>query len=60
MQNGEPEAQDAARDFLLDRRYLLSSAVAPGEVALLPRGAAPDWDSLMVSERYMQALSLLP
>ena len=29
VQNGEADAQDAARDFLLDRRYLLSSAVAP-------------------------------
>jgi beta-N-acetylhexosaminidase len=29
-------------------------------LALLPRGAAMDWDNLMVSERYMRALSLLP
>ncbi|MCY1558842.1 Beta-hexosaminidase [compost metagenome] len=28
--------------------------------ALLPRAAARDWDALMVGERYMQALSLLP
>ena len=29
-------------------------------LALLPRGAAMGWDALMVSERYMQALALLP
>jgi predicted exporter len=29
VQNGEAEALDAARDFLLDHRYLLSSAVTP-------------------------------
>ncbi|WP_332739684.1 beta-N-acetylhexosaminidase [Hydrogenophaga sp.] len=29
-------------------------------LALLPRAAARDWDALMVGERYMQALSLLP
>jgi len=29
-------------------------------LALLPRGHAMDWDILMVSERYMQALSTLP
>jgi len=28
-------------------------------LALLPRGPALDWDTLMVSERYMQALTLL-
>ncbi|TNF58544.1 MAG: beta-N-acetylhexosaminidase [Burkholderiales bacterium] len=27
---------------------------------LLPQGPGPDWDSLMVSARYMHALSLLP
>ncbi len=29
VQNGEAEALDSARDFLLDHRYLLSSAVTP-------------------------------
>jgi beta-N-acetylhexosaminidase len=29
-------------------------------LALLPQGPAMDWDSLMVSARYMHALSLLP
>jgi predicted exporter len=29
VQNGESEALDAARDFLLDHRYLLSGAVTP-------------------------------
>jgi beta-N-acetylhexosaminidase len=29
-------------------------------LALLPTQAAPDWDELMVSPRYMQALALLP
>ena len=29
VQNGEAEAVDAARDFLLDHRYVLSNAVTP-------------------------------
>jgi beta-N-acetylhexosaminidase len=29
-------------------------------LALLPRFASPDWDSLMVSPAYMQALDWLP
>lgn len=29
VQNGEADAMDAARDFLLDHRYVLSSAVTP-------------------------------
>ena len=40
--------------------FLPSAASEERRLALLPRAAAPDWDALMVSERYMQALSLLP
>ena len=37
-----------------------SEASEQRRLALLPATPAPDWDALMVSPRYMRALSLLP
>ncbi|RJP69964.1 MAG: beta-N-acetylhexosaminidase [Comamonadaceae bacterium] len=54
------EAIDALSRAVLEGRWLRSAASEERRLALLPRAAAPDWDALMVSERYMQALSLLP
>ncbi len=53
-------AIDALSRALIEGRWVLSEASEQRRQALLPRGPAMDWDSLMVSERYMQALSLLP
>ena len=44
----------------IEGRWLPNAASEERRQALLPRGPAMDWDSLMVSARYMQALSLLP
>ena len=55
---------DAAIDDL--SRAVLQGDWAPSatsearRLALLPAGAAVEWDELMVSDRYMHALSLLP
>ena len=54
------EAIDALSQAVLEGRWQPSAASEERRLALLPRMAAPDWDTLMVSERYMQALSLLP
>ena len=54
------EAIDALSQAVLEGRWQPSAASEERRLALLPRMAAPAWDSLMVSERYMQALSLLP
>lgn len=55
---------DAAIDDLsravLQGDWLPSAASEARRDALLPAGAPMAWDELMVSERYMQALSLLP
>jgi beta-N-acetylhexosaminidase len=55
---------DAAIDDLsravLQGDWALSAASEARRLALLPAGAAVDWDELMVSDRYMHALSLLP
>ena len=55
---------DAAIDDLsrsvLQGECTLSAASEARRLALLPTGAAMAWDELMVSERYMHALSLLP
>jgi beta-N-acetylhexosaminidase len=54
------EAIDALSRAVLEGRWLPSAASEERRQALLPARAAMDWDTLMVSERYMQALSLLP
>ncbi len=62
VDGGEPLDQtieDLSR-ALAEGRWQLSPASEERRRALLPAGASPDWDALMVSERYMQALSLLP
>jgi beta-N-acetylhexosaminidase len=58
----------AAVDALMDglTESLLKGGWAPSEaseerrLALLPRSAAPDWDSLMVQPAYIHALGLVP
>lgn len=54
------EAIDALSRAVLEGRWLPSAASEERRLALLPAKAAMDWDTLMVSERYMQALSVLP
>ncbi|MBA4262928.1 MAG: beta-N-acetylhexosaminidase, partial [Comamonadaceae bacterium] len=54
------EAIDALSRALLEGVWQPNPASEERRLALLPRGAAMDWDRLMVSARYMQALSLLP
>ncbi len=54
------EAIDALSRAALEGRWAPSAASEEYRLALLPPTSAPDWDALMVSERYMQALSLLP
>lgn len=54
------EAIDALSRAALEGRWLPSAASEERRLALLPARPAMDWDTLMVSERYMQALSLLP
>ena len=55
---------DAAIDDLsravLQGEWALNAASEARRQALLPTGVAMAWDELMVSERYMHALSLLP
>lgn len=62
VNGGEPI--DAAIDDLsravLQNQWQPNAASEARRQALLPSGVAPVWDDLMVSERYMQALSLLP
>ena len=62
VEGGAPidEAIDALSQAVLEDRWQPSAASEERRLALLPRMAALDWDTLMVSERYMQALSLLP
>ena len=54
------EVVDALARAQLTGRWTPSEASEIRRLALLPTAAAPDWDSLMVSARYMHALSLLP
>ncbi|MGQ2921422.1 MAG: beta-N-acetylhexosaminidase [Hydrogenophaga sp.] len=62
VEGGAPidEAINALSQAVLDGRWQPSAASEERRLALLPRMAAVPWDDLMVSERYMQALSLLP
>ena len=56
---------DTAADAAV-REENMPFAMLPVEVprrtrlALLPHAAGMDWDTLMVSERYMRALELIP
>jgi beta-N-acetylhexosaminidase len=54
------EAIDEISRAVVEGRWLLDAASEERRVALLPTTFALPWDDLMVSERYMQALSLLP
>ncbi len=62
VNGGEP--LDAVIDGLsravIEQRWQPNPASDTRRRALLPRSPAMAWDELMVSERYMQALSLLP
>lgn len=62
VEGGAPidEAIDALSRAVLEGHWQPSPASEERRLALLPRTPAPDWDALMVSERYMRALSLLP
>jgi beta-N-acetylhexosaminidase len=63
VENGGAPIDEAINDLsraCLQGAWTPSPASEERRLALLPRAAALDWDALMVSERYMQALSLLP
>ncbi len=61
-QGGEPidALIDGLAEAQIKRTWRPSEASESRRLALLPTAAAPDWDELMVSPRYMRALSLLP
>jgi beta-N-acetylhexosaminidase len=44
----------------MQREWLPNPASEERRLGLLPTAVSPDWDALMVSPRYMQALALLP
>ncbi|MBS3997657.1 MAG: beta-N-acetylhexosaminidase [Hydrogenophaga sp.] len=54
------EAIDALSRAVVEGRWQPSAASEARRLALLPARSALGWDDLMVSERYMQALLLLP
>jgi beta-N-acetylhexosaminidase len=54
------EAIDTLSRAVVEGRWQPSPASETRRLALLPARPAAGWDELMVSERYMQALSLLP
>jgi beta-N-acetylhexosaminidase len=60
----DPRAVDELLDGLaeaqLKGRWRPSEASEQRRLALLPRGNAPDWDSLMAHPDYIQALGLIP
>ncbi|MGM9427971.1 beta-N-acetylhexosaminidase [Hydrogenophaga sp. MI9] len=62
VDGGSPidEAIEALSKALVLGNWQPNPASEERRLALLPRGDAMDWDDLMVSARYMQALSLLP
>jgi beta-N-acetylhexosaminidase len=51
---------DGMSETLLKDRWTPSEASEQRRQGLLPTQAAPEWDALMVSPRYMHALGLLP
>lgn len=62
VDSGAPidEAIDSLSRAVVEGRWQPSAASEERRLALLPTRASYPWDDLMVSERYMQALSLLP
>lgn len=62
VDNGAPidAAIDALSCAVIEGQWTLNPASEERRLALLPQGKPMDWDTLMVSERYMHALSLLP
>ena len=62
VENGAPidAAIDALSKAVIENHWAPNPASEERRLALLPQGRGLDWDSLMVSERYMRALSLLP
>lgn len=54
------EAIEALSKALVQGDWVPNPASEERRLSLLPRGKAMDWNSLMVSARYMHALSLLP
>lgn len=54
------EAIEALSRAAIEGRWQPNPASEERRLALLPRAAGMDWDTLMVSERYMQALNTLP
>jgi beta-N-acetylhexosaminidase len=62
VEGGAPidEAIEALSRALLKGDWHPNPASEERRLALLPRTEAMDWDSLMVSERYMHAQALLP
>lgn len=54
------EAIESLAKALVQGDWVPNPASEERRQALLPQGPAMDWDSLMVSARYMHALSLLP
>ncbi len=62
VDSGAPidEAIEALSKALVQGDWVPNPASEERRLALLPPGQAMDWDSLMVSARYMHALSLLP
>jgi beta-N-acetylhexosaminidase len=59
---GEPidELIDGLAEAQLKGQWQPREASETRRLALLPTAISPDWDELMVSPRYMRALSLLP
>jgi beta-N-acetylhexosaminidase len=62
VEGGAPidEAIEALSKAVIEGDWRPCPASEERRCSLLPRGEAPDWGRLMVSQRYMQALSLLP
>lgn len=62
VDGGHPidEAIDALSRAAVEGRWQRDAASEERRLALLPMAPALPWDELMVSERYMQALSMLP
>ncbi len=54
------EAIEALSKAMVQGDWTPNPASEERRLALLPQGKAMDWDQLMVSARYMHALSLLP
>ncbi len=61
-QGGEPidALIDGLSEAQIKGHWAPREASEQRRLALLPEAASPDWDELMVSPRYMRALSLLP